>query len=205
MQVMLNWINKYKRIEQVGSANGTRKDYRLCAMNHEDPIVLTLQLDEVSFQYFNNQRQLYFPPERNFLKAHLTLFHHLPSEHFPQVQQVLEQAAQELQPLPLKVTAVKSMGKGVAYTLESHALQQLHLRLQQRWQPWLTAQDKQKLWPHVTVQNKVLPQQAKALQAQLQEQFSTFTATGIGFQVWAYKGGPWELLQEISFIGVESL
>jgi len=46
----------------------------------KQPLILTLKLDEESQAFFDKQRALYFPPERNFLKAHLTLFHQLPDE-----------------------------------------------------------------------------------------------------------------------------
>lgn len=98
----------------------------------EDPIILTLQLDEVNITFFNEQRQLYFPPERNFLKAHLTLFHHLPPAIYPQIMQELELLSKQQQPMALAVTEVKFIGKGVAYKMESRVLQQLHLHLQQR-------------------------------------------------------------------------
>ena len=71
--------------------------------------------------------------------------------------------------------------------------------MQQQWQPWLTPQDKQTLWPHVTVQNKVAPEAARALLQTLQQSFMPFTVQGLGLRLWRYLGGPWELLQAHAF------
>lgn len=45
--------------------------------------------------------------------------------------------------------------------------------------------------PHVTVQNKVAPQAARALLAELQAGFSPFTMRAEGLNLWRYLGGPW--------------
>ena len=37
--------------------------------------ILTAEMDEDSFGWLDRLRRRYFPPERNFLPAHLTLFH----------------------------------------------------------------------------------------------------------------------------------
>ena len=42
------------------------------------PLILTLTLDEATQAYFNDLRRQHFPPNINYLAAHLTLFHHLP-------------------------------------------------------------------------------------------------------------------------------
>jgi 2'-5' RNA ligase len=83
-------------------------------------------------------------------------------------------------------------GAAWPYKLESAVLQQLHRGLQQQWLPWLLPQDKQKLWPHVTVQNKVTPQMARALHQQLQSTFTPFEVQATGLRLWRYLGGPWE-------------
>ncbi|HLK98761.1 MAG TPA: 2'-5' RNA ligase family protein, partial [Hymenobacter sp.] len=127
------------------------------------PLILTLVLDPASQQFFDDLRQQYFPPERNFLQAHLTLFHHLPGTDYDRICAELTEVAAAEQALPLPVTGVRFLGRGVAYTLENTRLQALHKQLQTRWQPTLTPQDQQKLTPHVTVQNKVDPAVARAL------------------------------------------
>jgi len=163
------------------------------------PLIITLTLDPASQQFFDDLRQQYFPPERNFLQAHLTLFHHLPGADYNHISTELTKVAAAEQALPLAVTGVRFLGRGVAYTLENQRLQALHKQLQTLWQPTLTPQDQQKLTPHVTVQNKVDPAVARALHQELAVEFRPFEATGTGLQLWAYRGGPWEALRTFAF------
>ncbi|KAG0583444.1 hypothetical protein KC19_3G136200 [Ceratodon purpureus] len=164
------------------------------------PIVLTLELDSKSQQFFDTLRQQHFPKERSFLSAHLTLFHHLPGGSYDDIRtQVAAAAAAEAQ-LPIAVTGVRFLGRGVAYTLENQRLRALHKRFQKQWHEELTSQDRQKLNPHITVQNKVDEAVARELHRELAEQFQPFEATGTGLQLWAYRGGPWEPLEMFPFL-----
>lgn len=164
------------------------------------PLILTLTLDAVSQAFFDEQRRKYFPPKINYLSAHLTLFHALPgAEQAAIVAHLAAVAAQQPGPLPLQVTGVKFMGRGVMYTLDSPTLPPLHKRLQQHWQAWLTAQDQQGLRAHITAQNKVDPAVARRLHEELAADFQPFVAQGTGLALWAYRGGPWELQQQFIF------
>lgn len=71
--------------------------------------------------------------------------------------------------------------------------------LTRRWWPWLTAQDRQKFRAHVTVQNKVAPEQARALHAALHADFAPLAATGEVLRLWRYLGGPWEPIAAYPF------
>ncbi|HUC82076.1 MAG TPA: 2'-5' RNA ligase family protein [Flavisolibacter sp.] len=167
-------------------------------MDSLPPLILTLRLSEEAFTFFNTLRQTYFPPERNFLSAHLTLFHHLPAGESRIVEDLAE-LAQQQQQIRLQTVAVVSIGKGVAYKIESAHLVRLHKELQIKWQQWLTPQDKQKLWPHITVQNKVSPAVAQQTLSVLMNSFQPFEAIGTGFDLWRYDGGPWSFLQYFPF------
>jgi hypothetical protein len=162
------------------------------------PLIVTLRLDEAAFLFFDGLRQAHFPPERNFLKAHLTLFHHLPDTE--EIRTGLKSCADGVSsPLSLQVTGLVKLGGGVAYGISCPPLQQIHKTLQQQWSPLLTAQDRQPLRPHITVQNKVTAAEAQKLYLQLQQSFTPFEASGRGFDLWAYKGGPWQWLQQFDF------
>jgi hypothetical protein len=164
------------------------------------PLILTLTLDEASQAFFDAQRKKYFPPKINYLGAHLTLFHALPGHEEVAISDYLaEVVAGQPAPLPLAVTGLKFMGRGVMYTLANPDLPALHRRLQQWWQPWLSAQDQQGLRPHITVQNKVEPTVARALLAELEASFQPFEVQGTGLALWAYRGGPWERRQVFTF------
>ncbi|MBD2720538.1 2'-5' RNA ligase family protein [Hymenobacter armeniacus] len=163
------------------------------------PLILTLMLDEASQAYFDELRRLHFPPRINYLAAHLTLFHHLPGDDLPGISARLGALCRAQAPLPLQVTGLRSLGRGVAFTLENNELRALHRRLQTEFAAVLTPQDQQKLQPHVTIQNKVTPDDARQLLAALQPAFAPFAAVGTGLHLWAYRNGPWESLAEFPF------
>ena len=77
----------------------------------------------------------------------------------------------------------------------------LRHRLAAMWRPWLTAQDRQGWRPHVTIQNKVPPDQAKRLHATLLAAFAPGCGTVTGLALWRYIGGPWEALDQYGFAG----
>jgi 2'-5' RNA ligase len=164
----------------------------------QNPFILTLQLNEEAASFFNEQRQRHFPANVNFLQAHLTLFHYLPLKADEIITQI-QPLATAISPFEMQVTDVVSLGKGVAYKIESKELQILHKQLQQLWTTLLKPQDLQKLWPHITIQNKVTPQQARELLAQLKATFQPFTVKAIGLSVWKYLNGPWKFIETISF------
>ena len=170
-------------------------------MTSPAPLILTLTLDDANQAFFDEQRRRYFPPSRNYLGAHLTLFHALPGAEETAIAEHLGAVAAAEPPLTLDVAAVKFMGRGVMYSLDCPPLVALHRRLQQHWRPWLSPQDQQGLHPHITVQNKVDPAEARALHAQLAAGFEPFEALGTGLALWAYRGGPWEARQQWAFAG----
>ena len=167
------------------------------------PLILTLALDEQATTFFNDLRRQHFPPNRNYLDAHLTLFHHLPGARFEELAQQLAARSRVQSPLQLHVAGVQFLGQGVAYSVQSAELEALHRELQALWLPDLTPQDQQRRRPHVTVQNKVRPEVARALHQQLSAAFIPFDARGTGFHLWAYRGGPWEWLRTFEFTAQE--
>ncbi|WP_434379805.1 2'-5' RNA ligase family protein [Melittangium boletus] len=163
-----------------------------------DPLILTLRLDARSFAFFDDLRREHFPARLNHLSAHLTLFHHLPGEARERIEADLRALAPAL-PLSLRVTGLRSLGRGVAFELMSSELSALRAGLARRWSPWLTPQDRQGFRPHVTVQNKTTTEAARALRAELTARFAPFTARGEGLLLWRYLGGPWERVVDIPF------
>ncbi len=163
-----------------------------------NPFILTLAIDDAASQFFNQQRQQYFPPDRNLLQAHLTLFHYLPFTATELVEQ-LGSVSTKQAPFTIQITDVVSLGKGTAYKLESKELQLLHKNLQQLWKPLLKPQDLQKLWPHITIQNKVTPQQAKDLLQELKPSFQPFSFEATGLSLWEYLNGPWRFVETVNF------
>lgn len=164
------------------------------------PLIVSLKLNQTSFKILNALRQRHFPPERNYLDAHITLFHALPGEHEAAVLDTLREVASETSCFPVLMPGVRFLGRGVAIEIESEALVKLRSRLASVWSAWLTPQDRQGFRPHVTVQNKVSAEQARSLYDELSMQWSPLIAEGNGLWLWRYMNGPWELIAEISFL-----
>ena len=57
------------------------------------PIIVTALFAPEDQAWFDRQRQAYFPPERNHLAAHLTMFHHLPPDLAPELKRRLAEEA----------------------------------------------------------------------------------------------------------------
>jgi 2'-5' RNA ligase len=165
-----------------------------------EPLVVTLLLDAEAQGRFDRLREQHFPPERNVLAAHVTLFHALPGEQEGAVRADLARAAGR-RAFEVAVTGVRFLGRGVAYGLSSADLDAVRAELARAWAPWLTPQDRQRHRPHVTVQNKVAPDVARALHASLSASFVPGTVTARGLGLWRYLGGPWEPVDEQLFAG----
>jgi 2'-5' RNA ligase len=165
-----------------------------------EPLVVTLLLEESAQQRFDRLREQHFPPERNVLAAHVTLFHALPGEQLDAVRADLADAA-DRPAFDVAVTGVRFLGRGVAYALGSSEVAALRSGLVSAWQPWLTPQDRQKHAPHVTVQNKVAPAVARPLYERLLAEFVPYDVGARGLGLWRYLGGPWEPVDEFPFGG----
>jgi hypothetical protein len=64
---------------------------------------------------------------------------------------------------------------------------------------WLSPQDRQGYRPHVTIQNKVMPDEARQLYDRLEGEWKPFMGYGEGLMLWYYQGGPWKLVSEFPF------
>ena len=157
-----------------------------------EPLILTLSMDETAQERFDRLRELHFPPERNHLQAHLSLFHALPGEQAQTIASDLEETCWLRGPMVLEAVGLRFLGKGVAYDLRSPECEALRKELSQRWSHWLGPQDSHRIKPHVTIQNKVSPKRARALYEELQASFVPFEVRGEGLSLWRYMGGPWE-------------
>ncbi len=167
-----------------------------------DPLILTLALDDEARAFFERERRRLFPPERNMIPAHLSLFHKLPGEEIAGISDRLSEMAGRTAPLPLDVTGVMFFGRGSAYRVEG--ADEVRAELAEGWRHWLTPQDRQGFRGHVTVQNKVTGAEAKRTHAALQKGFAPFPATGIGLDLWHYRGGPWEAAGHFPFQGAST-
>ncbi len=170
-------------------------------MTDPPPLILTLRFDDASFARLDALRRAHFPPERNHIPAHLTLFHALPGAEEAAVVTAIATACAGTAPFPARVAGLRPLGRGVALEVEAPALRALRSGLATGWAAWLTPQDAGGFRPHVTIQNKVTPEAARDLLATLRAGFEPWEARGEGLLLWRYRGGPWEAAGEFPFRG----
>lgn len=163
------------------------------------PIIISALLAQNDFAFFNTLRKAHFPAERNVLDAHLTLFHHLPPSAAADVTRALAQETRRAAPPKASVSALISLGRGVAYRIVSEDLDAIRDRLAARFAGQLMPQDQSPWRAHITVQNKVPPAQARALKATLEAGFRPRPLELVGLAAWWYRDGPWELLSRHRF------
>lgn len=170
-------------------------------MTANAPIIITATMGKADQIWADALRAAHFPPERNFLKAHITLFHHLPPLHLPEIKERLSAIARENARPPATLCDVMMLGRGVAYRLDCPALLAMRDELAEAFTGLLTPQDQARPRLHITVQNKVEPAVAKALYADLSAEFQPRPFCILGLSAFYYRGGPWEAIQSWSFSG----
>jgi 2'-5' RNA ligase len=164
----------------------------------DDPLIVTLALDPAAHMFFDALRTRYFPPERLQVGAHVTLFHAIPAQHESALRRHAAALAAATAPFPLTVRRLRFLGRGVAYDLAAPAAQSLRASLAAPFAGELSPQDSAPWSPHITIQNKVTPAQARQTQAQLAT-LACPEPTATGIALWRYRGGPWQQLEEQPF------
>ena len=170
-----------------------------------DPFILTAVLPPDLQGFAEGLRRAHFPPERNHLHAHVTLFHAFAPSLLGELREYLPRIAAEFAAPEGSVKGVMDLGKGTAIALEAPQLLALRAGIAEHFRGSLTAQDLHEPRPHITIQNKVTKEEARALQADLLPQLAPWIAKGrFAFPALAlhrYCGGPWEHLKTCAFRG----
>ena len=170
-------------------------------MSEPAPLILTAELPPDLHRWATALRRAHYPPERNQLEAHVTLFHALPAQLEGELRGLLARLAGELAPVPARLDGTMNLGRGTALALSSPAMLDLRDYIAEHFRGMLTAQDGHTPRLHVTIQNKVSPSEAKALQAELADMIRprdfAFPALGL----FRYRGGPWEAVRRFAFRG----
>lgn len=164
-------------------------------ISDEPVFILTAALEAEKQAWLDELRARHFPKERNFLKAHLTIFHRLT----PAQKNCLEAVKLPDEPLPVRFDTLRLLGYGVAVNVDCPSLLILRAELVRAIGGEVTKQDKQKFRPHVTIQNKVEPSVARELYQVLSAGFIAREGAVTGLQFWKYLGGPWERASQNRF------
>ncbi|WP_086608248.1 2'-5' RNA ligase family protein [Erythrobacter donghaensis] len=174
-----------------------------------NPFILTAALPPDLAGFAEGLRRAHFPPERNFLRAHVTLFHAFAPSLLEELRDVLPRLAREFAAPEGAVKGVMDLGKGTAIALEAPSLLALRAMIAEHFHGSLTAQDLHEPRPHITIQNKVTKEEARALQASLAPVLAPWIAKPRfrfpALELWRYCGGPWEHLKTSAFRGRERL
>ncbi|AJA08039.1 hypothetical protein SKP52_05565 [Sphingopyxis fribergensis] len=153
---------------------------------------------------FNNLRAAHFPPERNHISAHITLFHQLPPSCLDELDRLIRRIAADTPPPAASLREIYSLGGGVAYRIDSEALLAVRARIADHFTGMLTLQDQGTPRLHITVQNKVTSGEARALLAELAVDFQPRALKIAGLAAHHYLGGPWQPAFAHNFRGVRT-
>ncbi len=163
-------------------------------------LIVTAELGPEDQAIFDRLRAAHYPPERNVLHAHLTMFHALPPSAEAESRQRLADASREPPP-KARLHGLMDLGGGVALRIVSDDLDRIRGGLADCFAGLLSAQDDKGWRPHVTIQNKVPIRQARALLDALEADFRTRDVAIAGLGLHRYLGGPWERLAVYPFRG----
>jgi hypothetical protein len=154
------------------------------------PLIVIAELGRGDFARLDALRRTHYPPERNQVPAHLTLFRSLPPSAGDEVRRSLARAASRHRPQS-EISGVMDLDGGVALTVHSPELDAIRAELADEFHGLLSAQDQGRWTPHVTIQNKVEPRVARALLRSLRESFEPRPLEIIGLQLVRYVDGAW--------------
>jgi hypothetical protein len=101
------------------------------------------------------------------------------------------------------VTGLMDLGHGTAIELRSEGMLAIREHIAGHFHGALTSQDRHEPRLHVTIQNKVTKEQARALQRELSPVLEARAFRFQGLALHLYRGGPWEQLGSWRFRGKE--
>lgn len=164
------------------------------------PIVVTALFGPGDDGWLQELRRAHYPAERNRVPAHLTLFRQLPPSAESELSRRLAFHAAAAPPRAT-LAGVIDLGEGTALRVDSEALEDIRDDLAEALHGLLTPQDMAHWQPHVTIQNKVEPREARALQERLRATFAPRPLAIRALATWRYVGGPWTKIRDYPFRG----
>ena len=156
-------------------------------------LIVLAELGQGDFTRLDALRRQHYPPERNRVPAHLTMFRALPPSAEDELRRSLARAAQTKAPRA-QISGIMDLDSGAAFRVHSPDLEAIRSELADEFHGLLSAQDQGRWTPHVTIQNKVEPRVARALVRTLRESFEPRPLEITGIQLVRYVGGGWQPL-----------
>ncbi len=168
-----------------------------------NPFILTAKLPPDIHGWADRLRREHFPPERNHLHAHVTMFHAFAPSLLEELRAFLPQIARNFAPPTARITGLMDLGKGTAIRLDSPQLLGIRAVIADHFHGALTEQDLHEPRPHITIQNKVTKREARALQEELGPDIEPREFAFPGLELHLYEGGPWRFVKGFAFRGTE--
>lgn len=165
------------------------------------PFIVTAALPQDIQSWAEGLRRAHYPAHRNKLHAHVTMFHSFAPSLFEELKDFLPRVAAEFASPLGRVTGVMDLGKGTAIALQSEELLEIRAFIAEHFHGALTAQDLYEPRPHITIQNKVSKEEARALQAELKAQIEPRSFHFPAIELHIYRGGPWDAVKRCAFRG----
>ncbi|HEV8406624.1 MAG TPA: 2'-5' RNA ligase family protein [Sphingomicrobium sp.] len=162
------------------------------------PLIVTASFDAADSSWLEGLRRAYYPPERNRVASHLTIFHSLPPSAETELRARLSKIVRQPPP-KASIEGLMDLGGGVTLQVVSPDLDRIRDELANDLFGLLGAQDIGGWRPHITIQNKVSPKLARALKQSLEGSFRPRPLRISGLELNHYLGGPWELLGTYKF------
>ena len=168
------------------------------------PFIVTAELPGDIFAWADGLRREHFPPERNKLAAHVTLFHSFAPSLREELLRMLGNVAATWAPPSARIDGLMDLGSGTALAVISPGMDAIRAAVADHFHGSLTRQDAHRLRLHITIQNKVTAAAAKALQRALSEHLRAreFRFRGLGLHI--YRGTHWEGLAQWRFRGTKN-
>lgn len=163
-------------------------------------LIVTAEIRPCDLAWLDQLRRTHYPPERNQVAAHLTMFHALPPSSEAEARSILTRMAAHSPPRA-SIEGLMDLGGGVAFRIVSPELDRIREQLADAFHGLLSAQDAGGWRPHITIQNKVPPKTARALIDELERTFVPRPLAIRGLGLHRYLGGPWETIATYSFRG----
>jgi hypothetical protein len=172
-------------------------------MSGGQPFIVTAELPRDLFAWADALRRAHFPPERNHLAAHVTLFHAFAPSLRDELKPLLAGLAGRFAPVAGRVTGLMNLGRGTAIALDSPGMLALRGEIAEHFHGALTAQDRHPPRLHVTIQNKVTASEARVLQQALAGGIADrpFAFAGLGLHL--YLRPEWQTVGTWPFRGRE--
>ena len=165
-------------------------------------LIVAAELAKPDFEWLDALRRRHYPPDRNRVEAHLTLFRTLPPSAEDEARRSLGRAAASERRPQAQLAGVMDLDSGVALRVASPALERVRDELAADFRGLQTSQDLGRWTPHVTIQNKVEPRVARALMLELRARLEPRPLQITGLKLVRYLEEGWLPVDVFRFRGV---